>query len=663
MGLFDIFKHKEIKPAGKKASPAGLDAVFAFEQGMRTNLSYDIKDSKQAIEAYYAISYIGFCASLRARAVGRTDFVITDKEGNEIKGLKVEALLRRPIESLRSLTRSRYYTMIDSHLLLDGNAFIWKAKDNASALLNNKPSALIPLNPATVQIYDDKGIPVKATSNYVGYKIGYYRVTWVGGDMILPPEEVIHINYGSPVNLLRGMGIVQQNGSLLEADKIQDMFNKAFFERGAIANILISQKDDSILPKDFMEAMTQFKNQYGVKKDPIMVVPPGTEAKELNLNYDNLQFIDLRKLSKENVLMMFRIPRSMAAMENQYVAKDEDKIAWEDVLEDDYCPIEDSMTDFIRDYEERDDIHYKFKRANTIASKNKAEVGGMLVDRGSMSPYDYHLSVTGKADDSLSKETYLPFNYMPVSSINNPPEVTPAKSVCNHGHKAISNYQRRQHTINVKLMTKSEESILKISKEYFKGLEQRVLKDVKAFDDVWNDGFEGEELLKNAKRLFTSAIAISLNGLNEFYGSNVSTEYSRIKLVVEKLSTQYVSNTLNKRKEDVRTIIETALNGSGPAEIKNSIQEAFGKEFTGANAWKAQRIARTESNNAHNQASKEVFSSLGVQVVDVVGCEDDIIMPGEQYGCNSVNIPVDVMDSITFHPNHIGSFVIQEANR
>jgi len=662
--LFRVFQKQSAQPTLQtKSSRSSLNDVFNYEQGFRTNLTYDINNSKQAVDAFNLISYVGFCVSLRANSVAKTDFNILDANDKEVTGTKIEALLRAPAGAVK---RYQFIKSIVSHLLLDGNAFIWKATDNAFGMVNGLPTALVPLNPANVNVYDTQGIIARATASRVGYKAAEYRCFYQANEMILNPAELIHINAGSPINNLRGMGIVQQNSSLLEADKIQDMFNKAFFERGALANILVSQKDDNILPRDYKQMADDFKLQYGRLKDPIMFAPPGSDVTELNLNYEQLQFIDLRRLSRDNVLMMFRIPRSMAGMENQYVAKDEDKIAWEEVLEDDYVLIEEALTDFIREYENNQNIKYVFKRKNTIAQKTKAEVGAFLFDRGALSPQKYNAMVTGDTDATLSDEQYMPFNLMPVSAIGQEPEPLlneEKKHVCNHENKGMSNRARKLHQASISIRTKTEDQIFKIVKEYFKGLEDRITKPFEkgvkdAAIDAWIESIEAEELGKNAKRFFTSAVSISIKELNEILDTNVNPEFSRIKLTVEKLGKLYVSRTLNNRKEDVRTIIQTAMNaGGGPDKIKQGIQEVFRNDFTGPDAWKSRRIARTEAMNAYNGAAKECYTELGVITCDVVGCIDDIIMDGEQYGCNSTNIPVDEIDGINFHPNHAGTII------
>ncbi len=72
---------------------------------------------------------------------------------------------------------------------------------------------------------------------------------------------------------------------------------------------------------------------------------------------------------------------------------------------------------------------------------------------------------------------------------------------------------------------------------------------------------------------------------------------------------------------------------------------------------RSQLIARTESANALNQSTVAAYTQAGVQVVDVLGCEDSVIMPGQIYGCNSRGVPIEAAADIEFHPNHKGVIV------
>ena len=110
--------------------------------------------------------------------------------------------------------------------------------------------------------------------------------------------------------------------------------------------------------------------------------------------------------------------------------------------------------------------------------------------------------------------------------------------------------------------------------------------------------------------------------------------------------------------EGTRSILETLIRtgverGDAPVTMANDIRDVF--EEMAQN--RAQLIARTESARALDQANTALYQRLGVQVVDVIGCEDNVIMPGQRWGCNSQGIPAGEAADIEFHPNHKGAIV------
>jgi hypothetical protein len=76
--------------------------------------------------------------------------------------------------------------------------------------------------------------------------------------------------------------------------------------------------------------------------------------------------------------------------------------------------------------------------------------------------------------------------------------------------------------------------------------------------------------------------------------------------------------------------------------------------------WRANLIARTETADAYQQGALNSYEQIGTESVDIIGCEDNGIMPGELYGCNSKGIPILAAYDVRFHPNHKGAPVPAE---
>lgn len=114
-------------------------------------------------------------------------------------------------------------------------------------------------------------------------------------------------------------------------------------------------------------------------------------------------------------------------------------------------------------------------------------------------------------------------------------------------------------------------------------------------------------------------------------------------------------------------LAEGVEQGFSPSVIANGTADGsfpgIRGEFENMAQNRAQLIARTESSRVLDQANVEVYKDLGVETCDVIGCEDNVIMPGEVVGCNSQNVPIKAAENAKFHPNHKGAIVPRITSR
>lgn len=115
-------------------------------------------------------------------------------------------------------------------------------------------------------------------------------------------------------------------------------------------------------------------------------------------------------------------------------------------------------------------------------------------------------------------------------------------------------------------------------------------------------------------------------------------------------------------QSDIEAVVrEGMLKGLSAYEIANGTADGsfdgIKEVVDGMAQERAQLIARTETVAMQNQASIGAYSDMGVRELDVIGCQDFVVMPGQTYGCNSQGIPIALAASIEFHPNHDGAIV------
>lgn len=149
-----------------------------------------------------------------------------------------------------------------------------------------------------------------------------------------------------------------------------------------------------------------------------------------------------------------------------------------------------------------------------------------------------------------------------------------------------------------------------------------------------------------------SIFKVSMDGFDasDAAFANVQLQLAQRITGVDQSVKDYIGGVIQKAAADGLNpwqIANGTTDGSFPG-LKNMMDDVSQEH--------AMLIARTETTNIQDQIHTEAFKRMGVTKLDVIGCEDFVIMPGEDYGCNSELVPTEAMP-VNFHPNHNGAVV------
>jgi len=222
-------------------------------------------------------------------------------------------------------------------------------------------------------------------------------------------------------------------------------------------------------------------------------------------------------------------------------------------------------------------------------------------------------------------------------------------------YKNISTLSRK--VIAKKLLSKlDDELILHDAKGHyeFKALEDEDITKVVGL--LMPEG-EDEQLLVVSQALHTSGLQRSIGDINNINGTFVNQNLSNpfVKSALKKLGKDVTRVNDFTRARLAKTIINGIDKGKTVSEISTDIEDKF-KSWSG---FRARRIARTESRLAWDAGAKIAYKELDVPAVDVVGCGGLSVLAGgdepvEIGRCGVQDTPIAKMDSLFFHPNHIG---------
>jgi len=672
----DIQTTKTEVPIGTKSTISETPVQFQNRMFGDTRANtYELRSSKQFLDAYRGIRYVGFCTTLRADEISRVDYGIYQND-KEITGSKAAELFKYPYGKTQKNVRYRHLIRtVVNHLDLDGNFFALLDQRNKLARRKDTPSNFLVFNPANVDVIDEDGRVIRAYDTNAGTRISMYRVDgFEGGTINIPTEYMLHINAGSPYNMLRGMGVVQKNAPSLEVDRIQYLFDKSFFSTGPIVKMVITDPNDEVLSSDRPRVKAEIREEYGNEKNQIMMLPSGLKAEAINLNYSELEMANRLLSTKEDILMFFRIPRSKAGLETRFATKEQEQIEWESVLDTIFSFIEEPFSQVV-EMVDGSGKYFMFKRRQTIDTDKAIKMNESGIKHGYMTPPEARENIGMAPDENCPKGYRSIMNVVPIEETSNNLGTESGKSAYGCSHEEVTGTKSDDQKMLIhkwahKTKTKRiQPKIVEGLNEYFKALKERVLtgleKDAGLYQskglnvgDLFNDAEELGQARKNAVKFFTSGLTISIDDVNGIFETTVETGTQSVefRLVVEKLARNYTDKTLNTRKNEIKQILKQAMDdGMSMNDVKLAIESHF-ETLTKSEGWRVLRIARTESSNAWDAAAKIGYTELGVKKFDVIGCTAVEDTP-EGQNCNRKNIPMAEWDTIVFHVNHTGTRV------
>lgn len=280
MGLLDFIR--------KKSSPV---AIFSRFNGGGSSIS-----ARNADQLY--TGWVFACVRAIAEEVAKIDLVLTkvDSSGNKtiIPTHPAIDLIYR-VNSF--MTKHTLFERLQSNKELRGNEYWFVVRDKAGV-----PVEIYPLNMSAIK-------PIIDPYNYVsGYE---YRMS---GDKteILSPENVIHFKNFSPKSDVIGMSTLEAVRVSVETDEHAKIYNRAFFENSAQPGVIIKMRSNPT--QDIVDKIKAQWNQEfrGSNKNyGTAVLPEGVEIDRLQVNHADMEFIQQRQFSRDEILAIFRVPKTI----------------------------------------------------------------------------------------------------------------------------------------------------------------------------------------------------------------------------------------------------------------------------------------------------------------------------------------------------------------
>lgn len=257
------------------------------------------KTAKESLEA--ATGWVYACVdaiSNEIATIGLRLYKMTGKDQTEILDHPVLDLLYR---ANNATTKFDLFYLTQQYLELAGEAPWYLLKDK-----KGQPGQILLLRPDRISV--KPGTNEKLIGGYK-YKVlnsrGYQEIDF-------EPEEIIFLKNPDPTSPLRGKGTLAAVMDTFNMDERAEQYNRSLFDNSATPSLILST--DKKISKDTMERLqSEIRRKYeGVKNaSKTMILEGGMKAEKLSLTNMEMQFVEQQKMSRDKILAIFRVPRTV----------------------------------------------------------------------------------------------------------------------------------------------------------------------------------------------------------------------------------------------------------------------------------------------------------------------------------------------------------------
>ncbi len=209
------------------------------------------------------------------------------------------------------MTRGEVLEHLSSFLDIEGNSYLLKAKDGAG-----KTREIYPLRADWVKVVPSTDEnPERLVSKYIYSQDGKQGID-------LDVEDIVPIRLFSPFffNKMTGKGTVEGAKSIIDEEKTISEWNRTFFEKGAITSGVL-EVDGAMEPEEKAAFEAQWKQEVaGMRNNGSTPILYGAKYTPTQFTQRELAFIDQRKLNRDDIFLLFGVPKALMMSEDVNLA-------------------------------------------------------------------------------------------------------------------------------------------------------------------------------------------------------------------------------------------------------------------------------------------------------------------------------------------------------
>jgi len=206
------------------------------------------------------------------------------------EGNPIEVLMKQP-NPFRS--QAEFWESVEQHLLLCGNAFIYKARDK-----DGKVVQLWLKKPNQIKVVPH---PTKFISHYI-YTIG-------GLEYMLPVEDIIHVMYIDPDNDYYGISPLVAAAKKIDADSELGSFAKhILLNMATTSGVFVTDKKIGQDERQILEDKMAARYIGAIRAGLPMVLSHGMKYEQTSMNMKDLDIGNLSSYVESRICLALHVP-------------------------------------------------------------------------------------------------------------------------------------------------------------------------------------------------------------------------------------------------------------------------------------------------------------------------------------------------------------------
>lgn len=487
---------------------------------------------------------------------------------------------------------------------------------------------------------------MKVVADTDGKVLGYKYQTSQGQEIPLLLDEVMHAKYFNPVNHQRGVGPLQKAGLYVDAERNAVEYVDNFMANNAQPSGII------VLPASTGDAQfTAFETQWREKYKGVanagktaILQADGVDFKQISSNLRDMQLTELKEMSLKDILAMFGVSKHMIGISDEgglgrNSAEAHEYITNKHVIDPEVHDLVDTLNDIAERYFPKDfiatdhesaadgkwrvwyespvpeDKDYKLSVVRDGAevmtlNERRATLGLSPVVGGDVLVDNVGNTLTVKALDAKPTiKIRIKSGVAPAPVIDKDVEIRAAQVTHEVKEKYRLSIQGKQ--------TAYERRYKAIVKEFVDKQLDQVLDDLGARKSLKSMMDGNLNPSAQAAQLTDLSIGTFLDLLQEQGDLAIKFAGDTEKFVITQDAKNYVRESLQRahlayNEDIVKSIGQAVSAGLQEGESLQSIGRRVSKEYENIKGYKLNRIVRTETLKASNEATMFGYGQLGI---------------------------------------------------